>query len=253
MKDWNRKYFTNKEGHPFLFYVLFGDFEEMRPLSRSVYHSNGVHEGIELMHYSRESHEGVLEGFCEGYLWDRLNEESPTLAPSINKANECFILKGEIEDPETLNYFRDSIGLLTYLADHGGVALYDPQMFKWWSIENWKNEVFEPHDSRPRQHVEILVSEEEEGYWYHTRGMRKFGRPDLSIRNIVTDRDEPTIEVINRFIEFQALGGIIEEGQEIRVNGFPEGYTCHHQGDLEDPDFNNVHVEISTRQHEVEL
>ncbi len=37
----------------------------------------------------------------------------------------------------------------------------------------------------PRQHVVILTSEECSGdgrplTWFHTRGMRKFGRPDLS-------------------------------------------------------------------------
>lgn len=50
--------------------------------------------------------------------------------------------------------------------------------------------------------------------------------------------------MFNRFIEFQAFGGVIEEGIEIRMEGLPSGMTCHHAGDLEDPDFNNVHVEI---------
>jgi hypothetical protein len=80
--------------------------------------------------------------------------------------------------------------------------------------------------------------------WYHTRGMRKFGRPDLSIHNVPAKYHEAVIELCNRFIEFQAFGGIIEEGQAIRMKSLPEGMTCHHEGTLDDLDFNNFHVEI---------
>ena len=43
---------------------------------------------------------------------------------------------------------------------------------------------------------------------------------------------------------WHGLGAIIEEGQKIRMNSLPEGITCHYEGDLDDPDFNNVHIEI---------
>jgi hypothetical protein len=33
------------------------------------------------------------------------------------------------------------------------------------------------------------------------------------------------------------------------MRGQPEGLVCHHGGDLDDPDFNNVRVEI-TWQHD---
>ena len=45
-------------------------------------------------------------------------------------------------------------------------------------------------------------------------------------------------------VEFQAFGGIIDEGQEIRMRSLPPGMTCRHRGDVDDPDFNNMHVEI---------
>jgi hypothetical protein len=75
--------------------------------------------------------------------------------------------------------------------------------------------------------------------------MRKFGRPDLSSHNVPTRYREAVIDLIERFIEFQALGGVIAEGQEISMKRLPSGMTCRHGGDLDDPDFNNVHVEIT--------
>ena len=93
--------------------------------------------------------------------------------------------------------------------------------------------------------MSILVSAEESGgHWFHTRGMRKFGRPDLSIHNVRNDYQKGAIEVCDRFIGLQAAGGRIPEGHEIRVTSLPGGLVCHHKGTLDDPDFNNVHVEI---------
>jgi hypothetical protein len=74
--------------------------------------------------------------------------------------------------------------------------------------------------------------------------MRKFGRPELSIHDVPDELYDPIIDLFERFIELQAFGGVIAEGQDIRMKTLPAGMTCHHQGDLEDPDFNNTHVEI---------
>ena len=93
----------------------------------------------------------------------------------------------------------------------------------------------------------ILFSQhggEEEGAWVHSRGMLKFGRPDLSIHQVRPDDFDSIVEMFNRFIAFQALGHLIPDGQEVRMAGLPQGMACRHGGDHDDADFNNVHVEI---------
>ncbi len=244
MKDWERKYYTESDGRPNLFYVLYGTFEEIQPLSRSTYWSNGVPTGFELMKYKRAKQPEAFDNFCEGYLWETLETEDPEQARMIKDSEHCYILRGEVGDQPDLNYFRDAIGILTYLADSGGVSIFDPHMFKWWQIDEWKSKAFMGHEAYPRHHVVILFSDESKGQWFHTRGMRKFGRPDLSMCNVVPDIKDCVIEMFNRFIEFQAFGGVIEEGKEISMEGLPGGLFCYHAGNLEDPDFNNVHVEI---------
>jgi hypothetical protein len=72
----------------------------------------------------------------------------------------------------------------------------------------------------PRQHVVILTSEDPDDAlltWLHTRGLRKFGRPDLSVRRVPPQDREAVIDLFDRFIEFQTFGGVIEEGQEVRL------------------------------------
>jgi hypothetical protein len=66
----------------------------------------------------------------------------------------------------------------------------------------------------------------------------------LSVHDVTEGVKEAMVDAINRFIELQAMGGVIPEGKEVTVAALPEGMRCRHRGHLDDPDFNNVHVEI---------
>jgi hypothetical protein len=162
----------------------------------------------------------------------------------VGEAAECGVLRGEIPDPPDLNYLRDVIGLTTYLLDNGGFAVADPQQFELYDAKRWHREIFDPGTANVAKHVKILFSDDADGRWYHTRGLRKFGRPDLSVHGVPKEYGEAAIELCNRFIQMQALGGWIPEGQEVRMKSLPPDLRCHHAGSLDDPDFNNVHVEI---------
>ena len=52
-------------------------------------------------------------------------------------------------------------------------------------------------------------------------------------------------DLVARFIEHQALGGVLQSGVPVRVRGLPDGMSCRHQGGLEDPLFRNDYLEIS--------
>jgi hypothetical protein len=252
LESWPRPHYERPGRRPFLFYVIFGGFDAIPEIDSQEYRTLGVHPGLELGHYNRQDHAEVLSGFRSGYLWDELAAQDQALARRIAESDQCLILRGELEDRGDLNYLRDSVGLLTFFLDHGGICVYDPQMFRWWEPGAWRRQVFQPAGPVPRQHVVILTSDEDESgapgeprTWFHTRGMRKFGRPDLSAHDVPPQYHEAVIDLFERFIEFQALGGFIAEGQAIRMRSLPPGMTCHHRGDLDDPDFNNVHVEIT--------
>ena len=137
------------------------------------------------------------------------------------------------------------MGLITYLLDQGGCAIYDPQMFHWWQPAEWKQLVFEPGQPAPRRHTVVLVSAEDSSTkWFHTRGMRKFGRPDISVHNVPPELEDGAMDLCNRLIDYQASGHIVRDGQEVRLSSLPMGGVIHNAGDLEDPDFNNVHLDV---------
>ncbi len=245
LEDWERKNYSEGGDSPFLFYVVFGsDTNELR-LSRSKHRCDSIPEGLDISSYGPSTHPEVLDEFRQGYLWDELRKEELHLAGQVEAQTKCVIVQGKVADDRSLNYFRNTIGLLTGLLEARGVAIYDPQSFQWWAPGKWRTTVFEPASALPREHVVILVSDEERHTkWVHTRGMRKFGRPDLSVRGVPPDHFDAVVDLLNRFIEFQAFGGVIAEGQEIRMQSLLMGMRCTHGGNVDDPDFNNSHVEI---------
>jgi hypothetical protein len=52
------------------------------------------------------------------------------------------------------------------------------------------------------------------------------------------------VDLFNRLIGFLTQGGLIDDGQEIRASALPAGLVCHRGGNVEDPIYNNVHLEI---------
>ncbi len=244
LASWARPYYRAGGGDPFLFYVIYGPTPAEFAVSRSRYRCAGVPEGIRLVRYGPDSDPEVPASFRTGYLWDELNRGDARLAGLVESQTECTIVSGSISDPADLDYFRDVVGLIQWLVDSGGVAVYDPQSFKWWGAGEWRDSAFDSDTGSPRHHVVILSSEDEGGEWLHTRGLRKFGRPDLSVHHVGPEYREAVIDLLNRFIEFQAFGGVIDEGETVRMSTLPAGMTCQHRGDVDDPAFNNSHVEI---------
>ncbi len=156
-----------------------------------------------------------------------------------------MVISTDIGDQDTLDYLRNLVGLITYFLDNGGVCVYEPQRFKWWAPDEWTENIFADKEPKIFQHTTILASKQENGnLWYHTRGLRLFARPDISVHDVTDELAENVHEMINRFIEFQALGGIIEDGGNIKMKGLPKSMWCEHKGNEDDPDFNNKHVEI---------
>lgn len=247
LKNWDRKYFEKALNNPFIFYIIYGNFTADFHISSSKYRTLGVPHEIELMKYSPTKNPEVVKSFLEGYLWEDLTKNDTSLSNQISNSKECFIIKGDLSDTSSLNYLRDIVGVITYLLDNGGIAVYDPQAFTFFGKSDWAEKIFKPNGAVPRNHVMILFSEENGSKWYHTRGLRKFGRPDLSIHDVPAKYEKQVTDLIERFIEFEGFGGIIPDGQKIKMKTLPEGMWCENKGDFEDPDFNNKHIEIYWR------
>jgi hypothetical protein len=247
LAPWTRPRYVAGGPPPFLFYAIYGRIDLHAPLSRGTYRCAGPPAGLDVMSYGPGSHQELVDRFRSGPLWDQLAEERPSLATAVEACDRCVVIRGSPEDPSTLDYLRDAVGLITHLVDHGGCAVYDPLRLTWWEPATWRCEVFAPAAPVPKQHTVILVSDEDGAstQWFHTRGMRKFGRPDISIRQVDAARRAGVIELCDRLIQVQVEGAIVPDGQEIRMVSLPGGGRMRTAGSVEDPDFDNAHLSVT--------
>jgi hypothetical protein len=154
LAPWPRPHYQAGGGNAHLFYKVHGMFPEKPRVSRARHRSNGVPEGCSLRHYTRDANPDVLRiGIGDGHISTELRRRNPELFDSAATADQCMVLRGEVADPSTLDYFRDAVGLVTALLESGGVAVFDPHMFKWWSADEWRSGAFEPGAAAPRHHV----------------------------------------------------------------------------------------------------
>ena len=247
LKSWPRPHFEPGGGNPLLFFVVFGAFDLEQPLSSSKYRSAGPADWLDVGHATRAQAPELFAEYQSPPMWDLFTRDAPVTAAEALKVPELVEVRAKVPDPPTLDYFRDTIGVVTWLLDCGGLSIYDPQRLWLWSADEWRSEIFKPGEPRPQEHTVILISAEEADAslsWLHTRGMRQYGRPDLSVHSVGHSHMDAVTQMIERFINMQAQGAVIPDGQEIQMGGLPPGGVCRLAGSLDDPDFNNTHVEI---------
>ncbi len=245
LPPWVRPRYVPGGANAVLLYALYGEFDpNPRAIAPAEYRTAGLPPEFELRRV--RAGDGPALPFMGGDLAKVLREENPALVDQASRARECLVLKGEFNDPPDLNYLRDTVGMIAWFFDQGAIAALDPQRLRVYGPVDWWEEVFAPKPPKLTSHVVIVSNRESDGSrWLHTRGMRKFGRPDLSMRGVTQSHEPGAIELVNRLIVLQAEGDRVPEGQSIQMRSLPPGLTCRHTGSLDDPDFNNVHVEIA--------
>lgn len=244
LENWDRKYFTKPLNKISVFYVVHGNFSADFKVTPE-YRTKGIPEGIELMKYGPKKYPEEVTAMLKGFVWDEMKAKRPELSKQMLDSKECFIIKGELADRSDLNYLRDLVGVITYLLDHGGVSVFDAQSLMFFGKEDWHERIFDPNGAVPRNHIMIFCSDEKGGKWFHTQGMGKFGRPDLSIHNVPPKYEEGVTDMLNRFIEYEAFGAIIPDNKEVKMKNLPPGMRCENKAAKKEPVLNNAFVEIN--------
>ena len=125
--------------------------------------------------------------------------------------------------------------------------MLSPPVLSMFDPVEWRARFFASDEFVARNHVAILASDDDAAFgrkWIHTRGLRKFARPDIGISNVPPEYAGHAGQLADRFVEFQAQGGIVEDGREIVIEGLPASMRVKHAGSLDDPKFNNTHLAI---------
>ena len=244
---WPRPHWQDSGARAFHLWFVFGDFADDFRIDAARYRTRGAPEGIDVLRYAHASiraWDGYPLAGTMGKLFE--GENAPLLARA-KAARDCLMLRGEIPDPASLDVIRDALGTITALVDQGGVAVVDPQTLSMFDPVEWRARFFASDEFVARNHVAILASDDDAAFgrkWIHTRGLRKFARPDIGISNVPPEYAGHAGQLADRFVEFQAQGGIVEDGREIVIEGLPASMRVKHAGSLDDPKFNNTHLAI---------
>lgn len=242
--SWPRPHWQPSKEEAVLLFFVFGAFPEDLAIPAARYGSPGLPDGVELQRFQN----AVLsrwEGYpLSGALGDLLREDSPEAFAAAKAAPHVVAIRGRFADREALDYLRDTLGVVAALTDIGGKAVVDPQILSLFDAASWREHYLVKGGAPTRHHVLILCSPEETKgrSWIRTRGMRKFGRPDISLTNVPDREIDRAGALAERFVDLGALGAHFEEGQTVEVDGVAGGLTVALSGDETDPLFNNSHA-----------
>lgn len=228
-----------------LFFLVYGEIDPSSLRADAKYRTAGVPAKLQATAMPRTV--DPCAAFLTGEPWNAFQQEEPETAAVVGRAASCTILRGQIDDPRDLHDLRDVIGVITSALDHGGIAVYDPQTFRWWTPKQWKARVFDPGGLVIGTQVMHFGSPDDSHpgtFWHYTHGLRKLGRPDLSVHGASAADEKAIGKAIERLVGWQVDGRVFHDGQTLDGPDLPLGLKVHLQGSLEDPDFNNVHWEI---------
>lgn len=240
---WQRPHWQPSDEEILLQFYVFGKFEGGRPPMQE-YGSAGLPDGVEMNshhHHALRQWEGYP---LDGELGRMLKEDAADAYRAAFDAPQVLVIRGTIKDSQATGYLRDTLGVIAALLDVGGTAVFDPQIASLLTADAWRRRYLVPDGAPIRHHLLIMRDSEGPGRsWVHTRGLRKFGRPDISLRN-VPDRDIDKAGILcERMADMQALGAHFKQGQTLETEGLPD-MVAQLGGDLSHPDFNNSYVEF---------
>ena len=245
--DLTRKYYEEGGYQPFVFYVVFGIDAKRVEISRDKHHVENIPEGIEINYVSKQNDEEYMKGFFAGSLGLVLYDDNPQIYDKANEANNAVIISGNVKNASNFEYMKEVIGIVKAFSENGAVGILDLLNMSFISPSGWDNKYFEK-DVDPLAHVTIFVSDDINNpnkCWFHTRGLRKFGRPDLSMHNIDKEDAEEIKKVFDLLIDYAGRGALFKNEVKVKT---PENILfklkTEYIEDFNDSDYNNAHLEI---------
>lgn len=240
-----RPYYQDTGRRPYLFYAAIGAKAEELHVSRSRHHVEEMPKGLGLSGLQRPGHSGHMDELLGGTLGKILNERDHALYEAARAAPSWLVLYGEVQEDDTLTYLRNAVGFVQAAVETGAAAVLDLQTLELYSAENWKERVFS-FQFHPYCHVNAMISPEEGGtLWLHTRGMRKFGRPDMGMTGVPQRELDRAKAAVDQMIYYGAQGAVFSRPAKLHL---ATGGTCtvfpELASNLEDPDYNNEHYSL---------
>jgi len=138
----------------------------------------------------------------------------------LDAATCCYSITIELNDPADLTFLQLAWAVASALSRAGSFATLDVYACNWHHGAGVAT--LPPERPFSIQDEVSLIAETEPsggfGHPVHTRGMIKFGRPDL-IAGVPVERIEHTGRILNHLARMLAEGNVLVPGQRLRFDG----------------------------------
>ncbi len=216
---WPRRFYEPDGEAPRVTWALFG---EWTPGSAEA----SLPAGVELLDLTPSDPRFPAFARKEG-LGDRLGSDVPDLEEAVREARQARVLIGSVESPQTLDWLRALVEAALSQFEAGGIAMLDANGFRWWAEDELRARLIDERE--PRHLVRWIASSEGSAIWLRTAGLATFGRPDVSIRNLVPADRPAAEEVLGRLVSLSVDGARVPPGQEVGWDG--RTWRCHPRSD----------------------
>lgn len=240
-----RQYYEDIGYKPFLFYVVFGVSGDELEVSRTKHNVDGMPEGLDIISLARPDHSDYIDGLIGGGIGEHLKKADSDLYEACRACDKVVIMRGEIADDSNLDYMRNLIGICEAFIDKGAKGILDLQTFTLYSPKEWTDRFF-GKDVNAQNHVLIMFSKEDDGYWIHTRGMAEFGRPDYGISKVPEDKLEDYKQVIDQMVFYGGQGLVFKGSAKLHTfNGKTFRVSTEFVNDFDNDDYNNAYYNVT--------
>jgi hypothetical protein len=257
-EDWSRPHWQPSGRAASLLYFVPGEPpERLRPSAARHHIDRGGawQEVLQISDHQRGEAPGLFASFFDpAGVGHDIEARFGARATVLRAAERGTILQAAFPDPATLDYLRDTAGMVSAVLEHGGLGVLDVPGARWWTPEEWVATFVDRSAFDVRDHTIIVFTDDRRhhpGLWSHTRGMKKFGRPDLQVKHLPGRYGDAPVtvagEIINDFAGRLARGKLIPDGWRMQYSQDRQAFAFVETPDdsaSDKPHFNNSVLEI---------
>lgn len=220
---WSRSKWKTRQQAAKLCYVVIGvPHRSGLKVKKSRHHIDHLEPELEVTLHHRSEDENWFTGWFD-FPGADLNGSFGPAADLIRGSDQLTIVRGEFTDRASLDYLRNTLGVVSAIVDNNAFGVFDMYGIRWWTPEQWLESFVSKSAFSLQDHVTIVVSDDEQvgpGLWMHSRGMCKVARPDLQVKNVTEPFVNNTARLINQIGDYQASGANIQDGETLNPGSF---------------------------------
>lgn len=225
--DWPRPHHEPSPARAELLYLVLGDPPEHLNVKRARHHVDSLEpEHLVVSKHARADDPAWFDAWLTGPMSYGLDPVFD--ADRVRAAKRLSVVRGSFPDPPSLAYLRNTIGIVSAIAESGTdtLAIFDAYALTWWRPGEWRQRFVDASAFRITDHLFIAVTDDPRrrpGLWTHTRGMKKFARPELHAQHLPGPYDvaNPAIrhsgDILTGLAHHLALGAQVVEGQVMHL------------------------------------